>query len=85
MKYIFIILLAIVLFGCTDNQKARGWGGEMTIKLEPGYQLINVTWKDSDMWLLTTVRPDTIKPRGYKFLESSTWGVWNGTVYIQEY
>jgi hypothetical protein len=36
------------------------------------------------LWLLTRVRKDGEFPETYKYIEKSTFGVWEGTVVIQE-
>lgn len=77
-----ILMLALIWSSCTDNQRARNWGGTETIKLDPGVRLVNVTWKDQHLWILT--KQDTTKPQTYKFKEKSSWGMVEGTVMIQE-
>lgn len=51
-----LLLGAILLFSvlsCTDNQRARTFGGEETIELPKNRVLLNATWKQADLWLLT--------------------------------
>jgi len=60
-------------------------GGNMTINLKPGEKLVNATWKDTSLWILTRkMRPDDVEET-YKFKEDSTFGVLEGTVTIYEY
>ena len=86
MKRVLLGLSAIVLFAsCTENQKARAFGGTETINLEPGVRLVNMTWKGkdgSDLWVLT--KKDTTAPTTYSFKEKSNFGVWNGEVIVIE-
>ena len=88
MKQIFGIFIVGVtlmttLYGCTENTRARVYGGTQTIELEPGKRLVNVTWKEgSDLWILT--KEDTTKPTTYQFQEKSNMGVWEGSVIIKE-
>lgn len=84
MKKILVGLLGIVMLAsCTENTRARVYGGTQTIELEPGKRLVNVTWKEgSDLWILTKV--DTTKPTTYQFQEKSNMGVWEGSVIIKE-
>lgn len=80
-----ILISALIWSSCTENQRARSWGGTETITLDSGVRLVNVTWKGkegSDMWLLT--KQDTTKPQTYTFKEKSTWGMMEGTVIIKE-
>jgi hypothetical protein len=83
-KYLLIILLAILFASCTDNQRARKFGGKETIKLAEGQKLINATWKDSDLWFLTRPMTDKDSCQTYTFYEQSSWGVWEGTITIIE-
>jgi hypothetical protein len=50
------VILAII-FGatsCTDNQRAKSFGGTTTIHLPAGEKLVTVTWKgEADIWYLT--------------------------------
>lgn len=74
----------LITASCTDNQRARSWGGKFTMELKPGKQLINTTWKGEDLWILTKDRPDTVAPATYYFSESSSFGVIEGTITIKE-
>lgn len=81
--FIVGVVLMTTLYGCTENTRARVYGGTQTIELEPGKRLVNVTWKEgSDLWILTKV--DTTKPTTYQFQEKSNMGVWEGKVIIKE-
>jgi hypothetical protein len=80
--YILSAILTLGLTSCTDNQMARKFGGTETISLPPGIRLENITWKDDQLWLLTS--PDTTQPTTYTLQEKSSWGVIEGQVVIQE-
>lgn len=60
----------------------------MTINLDPGQKLENITWKTADtsssLWILTSPRPTHESPKMYTFKESSNLGLMEGVVYIQE-
>ncbi len=79
-KTILPVLVAAVfmVIGCTDNMKARKYGGKETMKLKPNERLLNITWKGDDLWMLTE---DTITHLQY-FRESSSFGVWEGEITI---
>ena len=53
-KTILPVLVAAVfmVIGCTDNMKARKYGGKETMKLKPNERLLNITWKGDDLWRL---------------------------------
>lgn len=89
-NFLLGIIMILVLGGsllmnsCTDNIRAKKFGGEMTINLEPGQKLINVTWKDSDLWVLTRKMTSTETPEVFTFVENSTWGMLEGTITLIE-
>ena len=65
---------------CTENIRARQFGGKEQITLKPNEKLINITWKDADMWVLTE---DTLSHIKY-FRESSSFGVFQGEISIHD-
>ena len=73
-----ITLLAFV--SCTDNQRARSFGGTETIKIEPQEKFINITWKQDNLWVIVQ---DTITGTIYA-KEKSSFGVMQGKVIIQK-
>jgi len=82
MKYIniFLILLSILfIYSCTDNERARNWGGTEEVKLKKNHTLITVTWKETSLWILTK---DTITGINY-FQEKSPYGIKEGTIIIK--
>lgn len=76
------LVLTLSLVGCTDNDRARNYGGTSTINLKPGARVVNVTWKDVDLWILT--KQDTTKPTSYSFKEKSSLGILEGEIIINE-
>ena len=80
MKNLMIILVAMVIMSsCTENARARHFGGTETLALKPNEVVLNVTWKESQMWICTQ---DTVTRVVY-FREKSSWGVMEGTVIIK--
>jgi len=81
-QLIALLALTVTLFSCTDNQRARSFGGVETVELKAGERLVNVTWKQDDLWVLT--KQDTTRPSTYTFQEKSSYGVLEGTIVIEE-
>ncbi len=83
-KKLILLLAASLLASCTDNMRARKFGGEVLYALPPGHKLVNVTWKDDDLWFVTRIlRPeDTVET--YAFCEKSSWGLLEGAITIVE-
>ena len=48
----FLAVAVLALVGCTQNERARSWGGKATYGLEPGKKLVTMTWKEDDLWFL---------------------------------
>jgi predicted small secreted protein len=77
-----ILILSSMLVSCTENTRARNFGGNSTIELKRNERLVNVTFKEDDLWILT--KYDTTAPTKYEFQEKSSWGILEGTVTIVE-
>ena len=90
MKKKVIVLVASTMFaigaltGCTDNTMAKNFGGDMTVNLEKGQKLEEVTWKDDSLWYLTRPMKEGEEPQTYTFQEDSSFGIFEGTVTIVE-
>lgn len=86
MKKTVLIIAMIVccmFTGCHNTTK--NFGGSMTIELEPGQKLEEITWKGSDdIWILTRPMREDEKPETHTFYEKSEWGVFEGTVTVVE-
>lgn len=84
--FIVAITLVTIMYGCTENQMARNFGGTETIVLPRGRRLVNLTWKGdkgaANLWILT--KEDTTKPTTYYFEEKSDMGMMEGKVIINE-
>ena len=89
MKKLLVIFLVFVAYfvevaGCTSNQRAKGWGGDMTINLPCGKKLIVATWKEDNLWYLTRPMREGDASETYQFSEDSSWGIMSGTVTFVE-
>jgi hypothetical protein len=83
-KILLVLVMALATVSCTENIRARNWGGTSTVELEKGKTLVNATWKNTDLWLLTKDRPDGQEPSTYEFSEDSSFGVMEGKIIIKE-
>ena len=87
-KLLLGVLLLGSLIGSTgcNQMLTRSFGGEMTIDLPKDTKLEMITWKDDDsLWYLTRPMTETDIAESYKFQQQSEFGLFEGTVYIQEY
>jgi hypothetical protein len=85
MKKLILSLAAVALLAsCTENYRVKNMGGNGTIKLPVGQKLVNVTWKDTELWYIT--RPMTVNdyPETYTLKEKSSYGIVEGSYTIIE-
>lgn len=75
-KLLLGALLLLSITACTDNQRARTFGGTETVELPENRILLNATWKESNLWVLTK---DTVTGQTF-FNEKSSWGALEGTI-----
>jgi len=78
MVIVFLFSAMILLFSCTDNIRARNYGGTEEIILEPHEKFINITWKEADLWVIVQ---DTITG-DYYAREKSSFGIWEGRIIV---
>jgi hypothetical protein len=74
-----ILLIGLLFISCTDNQKARKFGGTEQIKLNPNEKFINITWKNDDLWVIVQ---DTVSG-DYYAREKSSFGIWEGKIIVK--
>ncbi len=80
MVFLFLIITMMFLGSCTDNSRARKWGGTETITLPSKNEvLLNVTWKGDQLWVLSK---DTTTGASH-FREHSAWGLIEGEIIIK--
>jgi hypothetical protein len=85
MKKLFLAIGVIAMLGsCTENSRVKNWGGDGTLTLPKGQKLVNVTWKESQIWYLTRPMTSQDSCQIYTFHESSSWGMMEGTYTIIE-
>jgi hypothetical protein len=81
---IFLAVVAFITFTSCEQWTTRILGGNTTIELEKNEKLVNITWKDSNIWyLVREMRSDEVAET-LVFKESSVAGLTNGTVTIIE-
>ena len=81
--YIFLIVSIISLF-FNSQFSTRKLGGSYTENLSPNLKVVNVTWKENSLWILTRPMRDNEQAESYQFKESAVFGLLEGTVTIKE-
>jgi uncharacterized lipoprotein YehR (DUF1307 family) len=84
MKFVIVVIVSIMMIGCTDNYRAKHYGGTMKIDLEPSQKLVDVTWKGNSLWYMTKPMSETDIAETYTFKEESGFGLVEGKVIFIE-
>jgi hypothetical protein len=85
MKTLIKLTALVTLLSLSScNYVARFYGGTTTIELEKDQKLLNASWKQDSLWILTRARKPDEPIETYKYKEDSTFGVLQGTVNIVE-
>ena len=80
-----VMAMTISFSSCTNNQRAKEWGGTMTINVDPNYKVTMATFKgDADMWYMIEPMEDDYAPKDKILIEESTWDVFHGKVIFHE-
>lgn len=82
-SFLFLmLLLAVAMFAtsCTENQRAKRFGGKMEYTVPAGEEFINATWKDNNLWVITK----ETKTGTVYMHEVSDYGILEGTVVIRQ-
>ena len=84
ITFLFGIFLFLFFNSCTQNQRAKNFGGKAEITLPANQKLINATWKDDNLWYLTRPMTEVDSAVTYTFQEESSFGIMEGTYIIRE-
>lgn len=76
--------LAFMNSGCTENERAKSFGGSATYNIPKGKKLITATWKNSDLWYLVRDMREGEYPETYNFQEVSNFGILQGSITLVE-
>jgi hypothetical protein len=86
IAWIVVIVTASILMltSCTQNSRAKSFGGTANITLPKGKKLVTATWKDANLWYLTRDMREGEVAETYEFHEESSFGMMEGTYIIKE-
>lgn len=85
MKYVLLLFIFVGFIGCTDQQRAKSFGGTATIDLPAGKKLVSVSWKETNLWYCTRDRRQGEPIERYEYKESSSLGLVEGDMIIIEH
>lgn len=84
MKKLIILLALPFITSCTENSRAKSFGGTMTIPVPAGNRVIGATFKEETMWYLYRPFEAGETPKTVIFQEKSSFGMVEGKVIFQE-
>lgn len=74
------LVLSVSLISCTENQRAKSYGGTMKVELPADTKLVSATWKDQELWYLhRPMRKDEAAETSV-LVENSSFGLVEGQV-----
>jgi hypothetical protein len=76
--------LLLTLLACTDNQRAKVFGGSMSVHVPCDQVVFDMTWKGENLWYATVTAPSGWTPQVKRFTEYSSYGVIQGEVTLTE-
>lgn len=79
-----LALIALISFTSCKNYRVKQIGGTMTIELPANQKFVNATWKDNNLWYITTEMEITDKPKTHVFKEKSNNNIFEGKVIFKE-
>ncbi len=82
--YFIIIVVTLLLYSCTEQYKVRNLGEVGVYDLPPGKKLIVVTWKEDNLWYLVRDRKEGESVDTFEFIETSSFGIWEGKMILRE-
>ncbi len=79
-----IILIGLTLSSCTENERAKSFGGTATVDLPPKTKFVGATWKESQLWYSYRPARPGEAPETTVLQEQSNYGIMEGRVEFNE-
>lgn len=83
-KVLLVLTLTLFLTSCTQNSRAKKYGGTAEIEAPCGMMVGNITWKGEQLWYSYLPMPEGYEPVTHTFQEVSSFGVIQGKYLIKE-
>lgn len=77
-KLLLVATMLLLAVSCTDNARTRNFGGVENVELQENEKFLNITWKDTNLWIITQ---DTLTGTYYA-REKSSLGMMQGVIVI---
>lgn len=79
---VVLLVIVVALVGC--GKFAKTFGGTITVHVEKGQKVLNASWKDSNLWVLTRPMKSDEVAEKYSYREFSNLGIIQGEVVLVE-
>jgi hypothetical protein len=79
------IIAALSLVSCTENERAKTFGGTMKVDLPPDTKFITATWKSDELWYIHRPRKAGETADVVTMQEDSNFGLMQGKVIFTEH
>lgn len=79
-----IVAGTLVLGSCTENSRARRYGGTMTVDLPAGTKFLGAQWKGDELWYTYTMRKPSEAPSESTMMEDTRFGLIVGKIIFKE-
>jgi hypothetical protein len=84
MKKLAILAVLAALTSCTENQRAKNFGGSAKVELPQGTKFVGATWKEDALWYAYRPARADEKPETVTLKEQSSFGLLQGEVVFSE-
>jgi hypothetical protein len=83
-KFILSIVAALAFASCTENERAKQFGGTMKVDLPPNTEFVSATWKNDELWYIHRPRKEGETSDVVTMQEDSVFGLVEGKVVFTE-
>ena len=84
LNAIVAVSLVFGLSSCTENQRAKTFGGTATINVEKGKKVMMATWKGDNLFYMVEDMEENYVPHDKMLIESSSFGMIESKVVFKE-
>lgn len=84
IKFLLIIIAVASFTGCTEQIRARQFGGNIDINVPAGYKVTSATWKENDLFYFIEPMEEGYEPKEKMFIESAAFGIMESQITFKE-
>ena len=84
-KFILSLIAALTFASCTENERAKQFGGTMKVNLPPNTEFVSATWKNDEVWYIHRPRKQGETIDTITMQEDSKFGLVEGKVLFIEH